>query len=146
MASVLGSTTLRAVRIARGEGLREVARRAGIDAGALSRIERGLREPRTSTLRRIFRALELSKATAPRRPVHGPNRPARHRPDRASPRAARPLAERGGRLTERAVEEVRELREAARRLVRDTSKSFRDRCIGIVDLAERARRVTLATW
>ncbi len=54
--------TLRAVREARGKSLREVARDTGLDPGALSRIERGLREPRTGTLRRICQALGLKEA------------------------------------------------------------------------------------
>jgi transcriptional regulator with XRE-family HTH domain len=59
---MLASQTLREVRRAQGRSLREVARKAEIDPGALSRIERGLREPRTRTLRRICAALGLDRA------------------------------------------------------------------------------------
>ncbi len=53
---------LRAVRLAQGRSIREVATASGIDIGSLSRIERGLREPRTSTLRKICAALDLHRA------------------------------------------------------------------------------------
>lgn len=56
--------TLRTVRLAQGRGLRGVAADAGIDPGALSKIERGLRQPRADTLRRICTALGLTKAEA----------------------------------------------------------------------------------
>lgn len=56
------ATTLRTVREAQGRSLREVAEKADLDAGALSRIERGLREPRASTLRKICAALGLRRA------------------------------------------------------------------------------------
>jgi transcriptional regulator with XRE-family HTH domain len=39
-----------------------VAAAAGLDPGALSKIERGLREPRTSTLRKICAELGLERA------------------------------------------------------------------------------------
>jgi transcriptional regulator with XRE-family HTH domain len=54
--------TLRTVREAQGRSLREVAAAAGLDPGALSKIERGLREPRTSTLRKICAELRLERA------------------------------------------------------------------------------------
>ncbi len=55
---------LRAVRLAQGKSLREVAAQIDppMDPGALSRIERGLREPRTSTLRKICAVLGLERA------------------------------------------------------------------------------------
>jgi transcriptional regulator with XRE-family HTH domain len=54
--------TLRTVREAQGKSLRRVAYDAGLDPGSLSKIERGLREPRTATLRRICEALDLKAA------------------------------------------------------------------------------------
>ncbi len=54
--------TLRTVRKAQGRSLREVAAAAGIGSGALSLIERGLRDPSVSTLKRICAALELRNA------------------------------------------------------------------------------------
>ncbi len=56
------SQPLRTVRLAQGRSLREVAAGAGLDPGALSRIERGLREPRTSTLKRLCGVLGLHRA------------------------------------------------------------------------------------
>lgn len=56
--------TLRTVRLAQGRSVREVAAAANLDAAALSRIERGLRQPRADTLRRICTALRLDKAEA----------------------------------------------------------------------------------
>ncbi len=50
---------LRAVRIARGLSLREVARRAGLDPAHLSRVERGLVRPSLRTLRTLAGVLEL---------------------------------------------------------------------------------------
>jgi transcriptional regulator with XRE-family HTH domain len=50
---------LRAVRIANGLGLREVARKAGVDAGYLSRIERGLAKPSVQVLTRLASVLGL---------------------------------------------------------------------------------------
>jgi len=55
-------TTLRTIRQAQGQSLREVARAAGMDHASLSRIERGLRDPQVSTLRRLCRVLGLTKA------------------------------------------------------------------------------------
>jgi transcriptional regulator with XRE-family HTH domain len=53
---------LRIIREAQGRSLREVANAAGIDPTALSRIERGLRAPTTTTLVGIYQALGLTKA------------------------------------------------------------------------------------
>ena len=50
---------LRAVRQARGLGLREVARRANIDPAHLSKAERGLRVLSMPALLRVARVLEL---------------------------------------------------------------------------------------
>ena len=50
---------LRAVRVAHGLGLRQVAKRAGIDPGHLSRIERGLSRPSLTVLSRLAHALGL---------------------------------------------------------------------------------------
>ena len=50
---------LRKARMSQGRGLRDVGREAGVDAGQLSRIERGLEQPSTRTLLRLARALNL---------------------------------------------------------------------------------------
>jgi Helix-turn-helix len=50
---------LRAVRIARGKGLRGTARAAGITASYLSLIERGKRQPTVEVLGRLAEVLEL---------------------------------------------------------------------------------------
>jgi transcriptional regulator with XRE-family HTH domain len=69
--------TLREVREAQGRSLREVARTAGIAPGELSLIERGLRNPSVSKLRRICAALGLRNAEellghlVPKRPGSG---------------------------------------------------------------------------
>ncbi len=49
----------RAVRKAKGIGLRELARRSGIDAAHLSRVERGEATLSVETLSRVARALDL---------------------------------------------------------------------------------------
>lgn len=54
---------LRAVRIAQGKGLREVARRAQIDAAQLSRVERGRGTLSVQALARLARELELKELT-----------------------------------------------------------------------------------
>ncbi len=54
---------LRAVRIAQGKGLREVARRARIDAAQLSRVERGRGSLSVRALARLARELELRELT-----------------------------------------------------------------------------------
>jgi transcriptional regulator with XRE-family HTH domain len=38
----------------------EVAERSGVQAGEVSRIERGLRDPRVSTLEKLAKAVEIS--------------------------------------------------------------------------------------
>jgi transcriptional regulator with XRE-family HTH domain len=59
---VLVGLTLRDRREALNKSLRATAVEAGIDASALSRIERGLRVPRADTLRRLCRVLDLTEA------------------------------------------------------------------------------------
>lgn len=59
---------LRAVRVARGLGLNEVARLAGLDPGHLSRVERGQAHFSVEALTRLARVLgldELAKLLAP---------------------------------------------------------------------------------
>ena len=63
---------LRAVRVAHGLSLRETARRAGIDAAHLSRVERGERQLSVAALGRLAEVLglhELVKLLAPYRDV-----------------------------------------------------------------------------
>ena len=50
---------VRTLRKARGETLNDLARRADIDAGHLSRIERGLTSPSIAVAARLARALDL---------------------------------------------------------------------------------------
>jgi transcriptional regulator with XRE-family HTH domain len=50
---------LRAVRMAQDLGLREAARRADLDPGELSRIERGKQRASVSAMKRIGRVLGL---------------------------------------------------------------------------------------
>ena len=52
----------RAMREAQGLSVTGLAELAGVDAGTLSRIERGLIEPKSSTLLRICAALGLTTA------------------------------------------------------------------------------------
>jgi transcriptional regulator with XRE-family HTH domain len=59
-----GSQRLRVVREAQGKGLRETARRAGIDPAYLSRIERGLQRPSLRVMLAILRALDLKDSAA----------------------------------------------------------------------------------
>jgi transcriptional regulator with XRE-family HTH domain len=54
------AAALRAARQDRGLGLREAADLAGVDAGHLSRIERGLRCPSLAIARDLVAALELA--------------------------------------------------------------------------------------
>lgn len=63
---------LRAVRIAHGYGLREVARRAGMTPAHLSRVERGERQLSVDALARLAGVLgltELAKLLEPYRDV-----------------------------------------------------------------------------
>ena len=53
--------TLRAVRVARGLSLREVARQARIDPAHLSRVERGERQLSVDALGRLAEVLGLSE-------------------------------------------------------------------------------------
>jgi transcriptional regulator with XRE-family HTH domain len=61
-----GSTDwkIRAVREARGLGLRQLAREASVDPARLSRIERLLERPTVDELRRIGRVLDLKNVVA----------------------------------------------------------------------------------
>jgi transcriptional regulator with XRE-family HTH domain len=52
---------LRAVREARGLGLRQVAEEAGVDPAHLSRVERGQAGLSVESLRRVAQALALSE-------------------------------------------------------------------------------------
>lgn len=52
---------LRAVRIARGKGLRETAQLAGIDPAHLSRVERGERQLSVEALGRLAEVLGLTE-------------------------------------------------------------------------------------
>ena len=55
----LAVPTLRAVRLAQGLGLRETARRVGMNHAQLSRIERGQEGLSLDTLARLAKVLEL---------------------------------------------------------------------------------------
>lgn len=61
--SATKQTPLRAIREARGLGLRRVARETGIDASHLSRIERGLAMPSLAVLKRLAAVLGLRELT-----------------------------------------------------------------------------------
>lgn len=50
---------LRAARQGLGLTQEEVAERSGVQAGEISRIERGLRDPKVSTLEKLASALNL---------------------------------------------------------------------------------------
>ncbi len=54
---------LRQLREARGHSIRELARRSGISANALSLIERGRSSPSVSTLYKVSDALEIPITT-----------------------------------------------------------------------------------
>lgn len=58
-------TQIRETRLQRGIGLRELARRVGINPSQLSEIERGLRAAQLPTLERIAAELDLSLALVP---------------------------------------------------------------------------------
>jgi len=51
---------LRRARIKRGETQEDVARRAGLTIAAYARIERGMADPKWTTVRSIADALEVS--------------------------------------------------------------------------------------
>lgn len=53
---------IKKLRLTRGFGLNEFARRCGIDPGNLSRIERGVSGAHMATLRRIAEALDVPLA------------------------------------------------------------------------------------
>ena len=53
------TSALRALREAQGMGIKELARRAQVDVGYLSKIERGLVTPSLGTLLRLLTALGL---------------------------------------------------------------------------------------
>ena len=52
-------TNLRAARKKLGLTQEEVAERSGVQAGEVSRIERGLRDPQVSTLEKLAKAVEV---------------------------------------------------------------------------------------
>ena len=52
-----------------GISIAELSRRSGVPRPNISRIERGLVDPRLSTIERLLAALTLRLAVAPRRPV-----------------------------------------------------------------------------
>jgi transcriptional regulator with XRE-family HTH domain len=53
-------TNLRAARKKLDLTQEEVAERCGVQAGEVSRIERGLRDPKVSTLEKLAKAVETS--------------------------------------------------------------------------------------
>ena len=66
---MLDPDTARELRLARKRAdltLREAGRRAGISASFLSRLERGLRAPRLTTVMRLERVLDLDERTVER--------------------------------------------------------------------------------
>jgi transcriptional regulator with XRE-family HTH domain len=62
---------LRGVRISRGLSLRDVARRAEIDPGHLSRVERGERQLSIEALGRLARVLGLAELSKLLQPYEG---------------------------------------------------------------------------
>jgi transcriptional regulator with XRE-family HTH domain len=52
--------TLRRARVKRGETQEEVARRAGLTIAAYARIERGMADPKWTTVKSIAEALDVS--------------------------------------------------------------------------------------
>jgi transcriptional regulator with XRE-family HTH domain len=68
-------TPLRAFREAQGLTLREVARRAAVDAGLLSRVERGQARPSLGALWRIARVLGLKDLERLLEPYAAPGGP-----------------------------------------------------------------------
>ena len=63
--STLIGKALRAARESRGLTLAELSSRSGVAVANLSRIERGLADPRLSTLERICDALDIRLSLAP---------------------------------------------------------------------------------
>jgi len=61
------STRVRQLRLERGFSVTELSRRSGIPRPNLSRIERGLVNPRVSTVERLLAALDLELDIVPRR-------------------------------------------------------------------------------
>jgi transcriptional regulator with XRE-family HTH domain len=55
----LNTSRLRLVRFAQDKGLRELARKAGVDHATLSRVERGLERPSLDLLLKVGRELGL---------------------------------------------------------------------------------------
>jgi transcriptional regulator with XRE-family HTH domain len=60
---------LRRARIKRGETQEDVARRAGLTIAAYARIERGMADPKWTTVRSIVDALEVSLGRLDSRPL-----------------------------------------------------------------------------
>jgi transcriptional regulator with XRE-family HTH domain len=60
---------LRRARIKRGETQEDVARRAGLTIAAYARIERGMADPKWTTVRSILDALEVSLGRLDSRPL-----------------------------------------------------------------------------
>jgi len=54
------AANLRRERLRQGKSMRGLAEKAGMYASEISRLERGLRDPRLSTMLRIAMALEVS--------------------------------------------------------------------------------------
>ena len=52
--------TIRRARVKRGETQEEVARRAGLTIAAYARIERGMADPKWTTVKSIAEALDVS--------------------------------------------------------------------------------------
>lgn len=71
LSTVTQTSPLRAVRLARGRSLRDVARAAGVDPGALSKIERGLRRPTLSVLAKLAEVLGLTELAGFLKPYLG---------------------------------------------------------------------------
>ena len=56
----IDGAAIRTKRLERGFGLKEFAKASGVDAGNLSRIERGVAKAHMATLRKIAAALDLA--------------------------------------------------------------------------------------
>jgi transcriptional regulator with XRE-family HTH domain len=59
---------LRAARERLGLTQEQVSERSGVQAGEVSRIERGMRDPKVSTLEKLAAAVEVEPADLLRRP------------------------------------------------------------------------------